>query len=202
MIMTKYHLNPQTDIPMRCGQPSDCPLGVEEDQHYSSREEAFVVYDEIKKTQESFSVISEVKPLPEGVKINKYSALLPAGEYWFGDAAYVFPDSEAFNSAWINESGDSSDDFVEPIAGAVIYDHVVLSFNLPHGDGVFCGDNNFDYPVDSGALTFVPLALFDKEGFRNEMRKSLGTLHTFTQETLVSLEDDLIVFGDISVSVN
>ena len=139
----------------------------------------------------------EVKALGEGVLTSPQAALLPAGVYWFGDPAYVVGEHHEIWQQWVELSAASSQNFLNPLGGALIFDLPLVAANTLYGDGVYTSSSGRTYGVDSGCLGLVPEELIKKLDPPAFTLENLGTWHTLPDVVqFTASEEGLIAFGE------
>lgn len=109
------------------------------------------------------------------------------GRYWVGDPCYVIDEDR-----WM-ELVESANYFMSSVVG-VLDDLMVLSFGTKYGDGVYFGNNGFEFVVDAGMIGLVPEKLVQREN------TALGVFVDFDRPTRCSREEDgTLIFGDLVI---
>ena len=110
---------------------------------------------------------------------------LEADEYWIGDLGYVLSDND-----W---SRARERYFDHRRAVRLISGEVAIIF-VTYGDGYHANTSGKDIPVDSGTIGIVPATAVEaKEGH--------GFAKTFSQPFICEMDDERIVFGDVSITL-
>jgi hypothetical protein len=113
---------------------------------------------------------------------------LPAGKYWIGDPCYVIDDTlwdEFVKVSLHNHKSVPVTEFegLEMFADGTSY-----------GDDVYPGTNGFEYGVDSGMLSVVPVALCE-----NAHAEDCGTFVEFKKPFEAYEENGVFHFGHIDI---
>ena len=109
---------------------------------------------------------------------------LEADEYWIGDLGYVLSD---------NDWSRACEHFDNRRAVRLISGEVAIIF-VTYGDGYHANTSGKGgIPVDSGTIGIVPASAVEaKEGY--------GFSKTFSQPFICEMDDEQIVFGDVSIA--
>ena len=126
---------------------------------------------------------------------------LPAGDYYIGDPAYLLDyDENDFNWFHILEACNY---FNEPY---VKDGQTAVTFNTWIGDGIYADREGREYPVDTGSIAVVPVAMArlaprSRCSWKEENPPDLFHRVTFPEPFLCKREEDggLLVFGGVEI---
>ena len=137
------------------------------------------------------------------MKISSISVQVPAGTYWLGDPCYVFDDEQ-----WDDLIDNNFDSpihilFDKDPDNFTLNQHQILMFRTSHGDGVYVDAGVGEYPVDSGTIGLVPIALVPNHEDFEKVQK-LGGVVTFDKDVNCGVDywDDYMVFGHIRINLS
>lgn len=141
-----------------------------------------------------------VHPLQDDILLSPQEALLPPGEYWFGDPCYpTAGDSKAWQ-AWVDLASVTAFGFTEGLTGALYNDLPLLSATTAGGDGVYRDGEGRSYSCDSGGLGPVPGRLVDELGVDREALAQKGTWLTVEEPTRLLCDGSgTISFGPLTI---
>lgn len=114
--------------------------------------------------------------LPE----NETSFELEPGDWYLGDPGYVIP-----NTPWQELVDLSTDD----VLSGYVNGHPVVSFHTYYGDGTYESSENESYPIDSGLIGLVPMALIEELDMGKQV--SHGTVVTAKEFLTLTYVDGL-----------
>ncbi len=117
--------------------------------------------------------------------------ILPAGKYYIGDPCYVL-DAAAMNAVTDKMTSGEAASSVFEVNGHMMWAHFTQ-----YGDGAFADQNGAEYPVDSAALSAVPIDLV-----KNPEGEEHGTVIEFDMSFTVNYKNGVFWFGDICIDTN
>lgn len=215
--MVNYHLHPETSVPNRCTGVSACPYGPSY-KHYETREAAFEAYEALNLEEIITATPKSVPFLPKDgvysflpgeihvssltaeVRTSPDGAILPPGEYWFGDPCYPLGIDDVTWQQWVKIAGDDSEGFAEGISGAYLNDEILVGANTLYGDGTYYDNIGRAYPVDAGCLAPVSSTLIEKMNIDKESLDKIGTWVNHTSaESLTCDDEGVITFGSLII---
>lgn len=91
--------------------------------------------------------------------------MLPAGKYYIGDPCYVIPDGEWDEFVGAMYEGRR----MHPLTEFEFKGNRVWCHSTASGDGDYDGSDGNSYPVDSGTLGAIPVALIDEDAVDGDM---------------------------------
>jgi hypothetical protein len=133
---------------------------------------------------------------------------LPAGDYYVGDPSYLLENLyetldgivKACNFKDFNEYVDK-----KPYFAYTEHGQTVVIFRTWIGDGIYADQESREYPVDSGMIGVVPVAMAHPDESRCSWTEypDVKRFHrlTFAEPFLCKREDDggLLVFGNVEI---
>lgn len=126
--------------------------------------------------------------------------LMPAGEYYVGDLCYVFEDDE-----WSKFLTDASAQAPEgqhwsaiTVGAFALGNNYIWYHGTAYGDGCYCDQDGHIYGVDAGILGVFPVSLIAGLEIDADIN-TLGKIHKFDQDFLVSYEGGTFKFGHLTI---
>lgn len=133
--------------------------------------------------------------------------ILPAGSYYVGDPCYVISD-DAWDEAC--DRFDHNEMSVNAMAIMLSNGQALFPMNTMYGDGEYMDQFGNSYPVDAGMIGLVPLIEGTVEASGKDEFKVLvegretpfkpGVIHTFDRDFEVTIEDGLMMIGNIRIN--
>lgn len=113
--------------------------------------------------------------------------------FYIGDPCYALGDN-IYRGIWGDKYNYWTEESIKVEAGTLINDKESLKEDLSflvrgthYGDGSYLGSNNFEYGVDSGTLSIIPLELIKPEVID-------GTIHLGYTSAEMGYEDGIFIF--------
>ena len=120
---------------------------------------------------------------------------LPAGTYFIADPCYIIRDEQY--DRLLEETNYFG--YLLPDRGNIFIDSVTklpfAVFSTAYGDGSYLDESGFEYGVDAGCISCVPVAMVDKHTSAGD---SIN-LVTFDSPFEVGYNHGLITFGHIQI---
>jgi hypothetical protein len=117
--------------------------------------------------------------------MNTYSINVPAGKYILGDPCYHI--REDHWDILLKNCDYFSDNIGE------IFGHTILSFGTRYGDGLYKGNFNSKFPVDSGMIGLIPIDYLIE--FSVEYNPECASVVNFKDDTECWSDDGTMHFG-------
>lgn len=190
----RYHISPRTGDALLCNAEIQCPFTTEEN-HFDTRAEAQQAFEDSRHKDLFPEFIKNkitVSPLPEGLKKDSKTFVIPRGVYILGDPSNILSEDPIAWKEWQNEIANAGSD---KAVGASYNEYPVVA--LEAIDGAVLHDSmGRAYSCSSGYIGLVPISLAKKLNPTEEAAQDDGYLLNFNDDTTVEWVNGDLCLGD------
>lgn len=196
--MPRYHISPQTGEPVVCKAKFQCPFGDMQADHYDTRDEARE-YWEMKMYEQMFPSYDNgkinVKPLPENMRVDEDTIVIPKGVYVVGDPAFTAGlDNDAWQD-WVTQITNEDGGFDRGAVGAMFNNYPVIGLSVKLGPGTYEDSFQRQFDVNSGVFAAIPMSLLRKMGIDEETIMETSSIVSFDEATTLHSDGVVLKFG-------